>query len=249
MSAARKVAGLTLHWWVALAAGVAVVVPALMLFRLPHGQPAADMPAAPSVQLTSFAANAGQSLLQQQAEFFDPTPLFLPTSRNSSQRELPASVQRHPGEIANVYASPKLSFNEAALSLPLGPPVSLPTGPREILARDGRDPFFTFGREDVALPTLKPRGAHAEVRVEKTGELVLDQDLTSANPPRTDWAGGLQPLEYIAAIDRAGLIGPLVLTMGSGSDEVDAYFRDYLARDFRVGERLAPGFYRVLVGP
>ena len=47
----------------------------------------------------------------------------------------------------------------------------------------------------------------------------------------------------------AGLAGPLVVTESSRVEEVDAHFRRQLRQVFRLGERLAPGVYRVVVGP
>ena len=52
----------------------------------------------------------------------------------------------------------------------------------------------------------------------------------------------------------AGTVGALVFTWmqlvhGSGRGEVDAYFRTFLVRNFRLGARLPPGFFRICVGP
>jgi hypothetical protein len=57
------------------------------------------------------------------------------------------------------------------------------------------------------------------------------------------------PLEFLATVEAAGLVAPLTLTGRSGVDEVDAFFRNYLVRTFRLGERLPPGFYRITVSP
>jgi hypothetical protein len=247
MGPVRNIPRLSRRWLAALAAGALALALGLTFFRLPRPRSAAPV-APPVVQVTRFEAGARQSLLQNQAVFFDPTPLFLPTPWNASQRELPGTVQRKPDEIFGTFPA-KLSFNEDRLVLKLGPVLALPAGPRDVLARDNRDPFFTFGREDVPLPVLAPRAAYVEVRSTGTGELLLEEELTSTAPLRIDWDSSLQPPEYMAAVDRAGLIGPPVLTTGSGSDEVDAYFRDYLARNFRVGERMPPGFYRIVIGP
>jgi len=64
-------------------------------------------------------------------------------------------------------------------------------------------------------------------------------------------AGGKawEPLELFAAVDAAGLAAPLVVVSTSTVDEIDAHFRRILAQDFRVGERLPPGFFRLIVGP
>jgi hypothetical protein len=45
------------------------------------------------------------------------------------------------------------------------------------------------------------------------------------------------------------LIAPLTLTTRSGVEEIDNFYRNYLVRTYRVGERLAPGFYRITVAP
>jgi hypothetical protein len=50
-------------------------------------------------------------------------------------------------------------------------------------------------------------------------------------------------------VSSAGLIGDPILVTGSGWEEVDTFFRSYLVKTFRLGERLNPGRYRVLVGP
>jgi hypothetical protein len=41
----------------------------------------------------------------------------------------------------------------------------------------------------------------------------------------------------------------VVLTAHSNVAEVDAYFGRFLAEKLMIGQRLAPGFYRVVVGP
>jgi hypothetical protein len=56
-------------------------------------------------------------------------------------------------------------------------------------------------------------------------------------------------MEFMAAVDPAGLVGPLVLTVHSNVAEVDAYFARFLSEELRVGQRLEPGFYRICVGP
>jgi hypothetical protein len=44
-------------------------------------------------------------------------------------------------------------------------------------------------------------------------------------------------------------LGRPVDTASSDIEEVDAFFRDYLVKTLHLGERLAPGMYRVVVGP
>jgi len=73
----------------------------------------------------------------------------------------------------------------------------------------------------------------------------MTQLLGGFSPPRSDYA----PLEFLVVISSAGMVGEPVLTTGSGWDDVDIFFRTYLVKTFRLGERLNPGRYRVLVGP
>jgi hypothetical protein len=76
---------------------------------------------------------------------------------------------------------------------------------------------------------------------------VLAETLPAEVAPPTTKAW--QPMEFLAAVDPAGLVGPLVITEDSRVEEVNTYFRKYLAQTYRIGERLPPGFYRIIVGP
>jgi hypothetical protein len=68
----------------------------------------------------------------------------------------------------------------------------------------------------------------------------------SAKPPSDQpW----EPAEFSAVVDITGLVAPLATVSSSRVEEVDNHFKNYLARTFRIGERLRPGLYRVTVGP
>ena len=86
-----------------------------------------------------------------------------------------------------------------------------------------------------------------EIAVAGTGNPVFSGVLAGARPP--DGGAFWLPLEFIAAVDAEGLVGPLALAKPSNIDAINRYFEDYLSGTFRVGERLAPGFYRIWVGP
>jgi hypothetical protein len=106
-------------------------------------------------------------------------------------------------------------------------------------------PFAGLGQIDVPRKALAVRSGFIEVRRLGAHEYVIYQSLDGISLPRTDFA----PLEFLAVVSSAGLIGDPILVTGSGWEEVDAFFRAYLAKTFRLGERLNPGRYRVLVGP
>ncbi len=173
----------------------------------------------------------------------DPTPLFLPTEFNSSRKDY---VPKEPGGTFAGFQA-RLTFGEAALALHLPPPVAVPASPADALVGDPPGaPFLGIGRTDIVVERVASRGAYVEIMDEGTGRSVLARPVLDAHPPSAvPW----KPMEFIAAVDAAGLVGPLVLTIHSDVADVDAYFGRYLAETFRVGQRLEPGFYRICVGP
>ena len=104
-----------------------------------------------------------------------------------------------------------------------------------------------IGRRRISLTHFQPRGGYVEITAVKDGARILEQELPVAARPPGDKSWG--PVDYLAVVDAAGLVSPLVVTSGSRVDEVDSYFREFLAQNFRIGERLSPGFYRITVVP
>jgi hypothetical protein len=189
------------------------------------------------------AAGAGSELLREKADIFDPAPLFVPTERNYSQRGLPAALVKQPGGVFGDFGA-KLSFAEGgltpyALEAPSGAD-SLP----EILARNNEAPFSGLGEVDAARNPLAVRAALVRINLLGSNE-IKDIDLAGAVPPRTDFP----PLEFLVLVGSAGLIGEPVIAQSSGSEDVDGFFLQFLTRTARLGAVLAPGRYRVTVGP
>lgn len=225
-------------WLGMLLAGVIVLSWVAFHIRLPDRNPRiADAPSArPSVGLVDPVVIRGTMLR-------DPTPLFLPTEFNSSRKDY---VPKEPGGTFAGFQA-RLTFREAALELHLPPPVALPGSPADALVGDPPGaPFMGFGRTDISVEHVVPRGAYVEIMEAGTGRSVLSRPVADAHPPEAvPW----KPMEFMAAVDASGLVGPLVLTVHSDVAEVDAYFGRYLAETFRIGQRLEPGFYRICVGP
>jgi hypothetical protein len=220
----------------------------VVLFR-PLAKPgtAARPATAPRVSVAPPGEMPGDSVLRDQATFFDPTPLFLPTEWNTNQRPLPVAVQRQPGQVFPDFNS-KLTYGEAELTLPVASARSFPQGPADLLRVPSRDPLLGFDREEVPLTPLPARQGFVEVRKAGTGEMVLAQNLEGdvilpASHP--DW----QPAEFLVSVTVAGMLGRPVETVSSDLEDVDVFFRDYLVKTLHLGERLPPGIYRVVVGP
>ncbi len=233
-------------WLIAGAGALLAAVFVLWLFsRSPAPPPAAAPRLVPTVGLTRLDSGTTDEIVREQAELFDPTPLFLPTPSNAQPHHLSVGVAREP-ETAFAAFVPKLQFDENALALSFPAVVTTPTRPVDALAVGlSPRPLLGFGRVDLAAEPLAVRGGFAEVSATGTGEPVLAQALPGAVPPAGDWA----PLEFLVAVNAMGLIGPPQLMHGSGSDAVDAYFRAFLVEKFRLSARLRPGFFRVRIGP
>lgn len=201
--------------------------------------------AAPKVGLTRLDGAGADTVLQEEATFYDPTPLFLPTEWNFSQNALPANLIRSSGQIFQDYA-PKLTFGEADLTLRFPAPVLVPAKPAAALAiLEPDQPFSGMGRTERKVAELTPRGAVVEITAAKDGQRMPALAIDTAGIPTGNW----RPLEFLIEVNPTGLVGPPVLTAQSGVEEVDGYFQNLLAKTLRVGERLAPGVYRICVGP
>jgi hypothetical protein len=216
--------------------GVIVLLLLMFLIRVPEPPVAAPAPKPAGVRLVDSGVIMTTMLL-------DPTPLFLPTEFNSSRIDY---VPREPGGAFAGFPFKK-TFSDSELELHLPPATAVPATPADALAGDPPGaPFIGFGRADPVVEPLSPRGAYVAIVDAGTGRSVLEMTLADAHPPA---AAQWRPMEFIAAVDPSGLVGPLVPTSRSGADDVDTYFGHYLADTLRVGQRLAPGFYRITVGP
>ncbi len=183
----------------------------------------------------------------------DLTPLFLPSDRNARLPPLPV---REPGDGTLEAQNASFTYRESdAAALVNFPPSTALNGKQ--LARvneldalhvdDAQSIGFGFGRRPAVLAPRPPRGALIEVYASGSGQLLILQEIAEEAHPL--WPQVWQPLEFLAAVESGGLVAPLSLTTTSRIDTIDTFFRDYLSRSFKLGERLMPGFYRVVVSP
>jgi hypothetical protein len=223
-------------WAAVSVVGVVALVWVAFHIRLPEPPPTASAPVRSSVGLVDQVAIQGTMLR-------DPTPLFLPTEFNSSRKDY---VPVEPGG-AFAGFSASLTFDVSELTLHLPPATAMPKSPAEALVGDPPGaPFLAFARTDIEVQPLAPRGAYVEIINAATGRNVFGRPVLDAHPPsEKPW----KPMEFMAAVDAAGLVGPLVLMVHSDVADVDAYFGLYLVQNLMVGQRLEPGFYRIWVGP
>ncbi len=233
-------------WLVAAALAAPVLALLVLLFGAPRmGQiPAAND--ATEKRPPLVLAKTSDALLNEEAMFRDPTPLFLPTRWNATEDAMPASVRRDPVGAFQPYAS-KYVFKDSGLGLSFPEPIQTPgRGVDAFAVEKTTRPMLGFGERESEVPVLRARGAFVEILRAGDGRRLLAQDLPEARPPGDV---GWQPLEFLVNVGVQGVVRPAVLIESSTVAEVDRYFENYLLKTLRVGERLRPGMYRICVGP
>jgi hypothetical protein len=238
----KTAAGRQHRWMFATAGALVVLVAVAMLFRAPGGSRVGAIikPAQPATGAVRLV-----SLHENEAALTDPTPLFLPTKWNAGENALPANTQREPGGSFQGYPA-KLAFAESELKLNFPADVAVPARPADAVTSDRSGlSFLGLGQVDRPVSQLIARKGFIEILEAGNGQRLLAQPLADAYPPGAAW----QPLEFLVAVDAMGLVGPPILTESSRVAAVDGYFQNYLVKTLHAGQRLAPGFYRVCIGP
>jgi hypothetical protein len=232
--------------WVGLGFAVAVTVTWWGWTRgKPPGSLAGKPPVPPPfVRLAGVGPGAGDQVLRERAELFDPTPLFFPTEWNYGQQALPPGLQPQPGQVFGSF-DPKLVFTAQKMKTYGAESTPAPEKLSDVLVQGNEAPFAGIGQEDTPRSALPERNGFLEVREFGSDKPVVAQILSGLSLARVDF----QPLEFMVVISSAGVVGDMVLMTGSGWEEVDAFFRAYLVKTYRLGERLYPGRYRILIGP
>ena len=231
--------------WVGLALAAVVTVAWWSWTRigLPAVKTIVAKPLYPLVRLAGAGTVTEDQVLQEKAELMDPTPLFFPTEWNYGQRPLRVERLKQPGQVFGSF-EPKLTVGEQNIANYGAEATPVPEKLVDVLVQGNEAPFAGMGQIDAQRPTLTVRAGYLEVREQKNGNIITAQQLSGIQLPQSDFA----PVEFLVLVGAAGLIGEPILTNGSGWDEVDVFFRTYLVKSYRLGERLPPGQYRVLVG-
>lgn len=230
--------------WVGVSAGAAFVVMVVAaVLRIPEHAGSSPGQALPVMVLTRIGSGASEELLAEQLAAYDPTPMFIPSSMNSSDPAAPAESRL--GVSGPFAALPPDLTKKEILRFPS--PVAIPVGSIEGLRLTERaSAALAIGRIDEPGGALAVRGGHIEAVALSAGRVAVTLNLpASGDIPGDDW----QPLELMGAVTSAGLVGELVVTSSSGSEEVDDFFRFHLRKNVRIDARLRPGFYAFRVGP
>lgn len=241
-----------LVWAVCASLALGVLAGLLWLLRAPPTARApVGMPSSPlSVELAR--PDGGDGVLQDEAILRDPRPLFLPTRLNASLTEPRREAGKALFEPDRVADAPRET--DAAIVREL-PPVAVLNGRSAstaaatdaLAAIQGEVGVTGIGRGARGIEPLALRGGFLEAVSTASGSTVLAETLALSLAPAAGKAW--EPLELLAVVDAGGLAVPLVVLTSSTVDEVDLHFRRILSDVFRIGERLPPGFFRLVVGP
>ncbi len=227
--------------WVGLGIALLVLfVLSLSLIRIPAPQPLelqrSDAPGM-GVGLTQ--------VMQAEVDLLDPTPLFLPTRNNAGYAIEPRKLQM--ASQGNFQSFPPKLYNPPeGVELNFPPVVEMPATPAQGL-RVGLEPnpYRSLGQSDEEIEALPSRLGYLEIVPAGGGQILAVALPGKAEVSLGDW----HPMEWMATIDRRGLVGNMALVVSSGVEECDAFFRRYLTETLRMGGRLQPGAYRLRVGP
>jgi hypothetical protein len=227
------------RWTISGVTAVMAVGLVVALFRVPETVRASSPRSKMSPVLMRTDAGIDVAFDEQKI-LSDPTPLYLPTKWNAARKPI---ARPDPGATFENFQS-----GDGGVSLAERLKISFPNALEvagESLGESPGSMLAGIGRSDLVLPALPERPAFVEIVAEGTGRTVLRQTLADARPP----AGAWQLMEFSGRVDATGLSGPLTITRRSGVESVDEYFQRYLVQTWRVGQQLAPGYYRIAVGP
>jgi hypothetical protein len=232
-------------WLVAGFGAVVVAVLSLSLFRAPLADEGLNRPQTQPATKVELSTHENELLIEEVA-LRDPTPLFVPTQWNAGEDALAMSAPREPGGSFQDYA-PFFTYSATELNLEFPNTLDLPGKPSDVFAIDGASRLFIgLGQTDEKVAPLQSRIGFIEVVGASNGQVLLRQPLEGSIPPEQ---GSWQPMEFLVAVDAAGLVRPPVLAESSRVAEVDSFFKEYLSKVVHIGERLSPGFYRISIGP
>jgi hypothetical protein len=197
----------------------------------------------PFVRLASVGKNVADQVLREQAELFDPTPLFFPTAWNYGQQPARVLNRKQPGQFFDDFEA-KRAIDEQKTPSYGAEPLVLPEKLADVLVQGNEAPFAGMGQIDRPQSNLPVRSGYLEIYDLKNRDNIKGEVLSGLSLPRTDFA----PVEFLVMVEAHGLVGEPLLTATSGWEEVDNFFRAYLVKSYRLGERLRPGRYRVVIG-
>lgn len=199
-----------------------------------------------TVSVLPSDAGERSSAVREQLWLFDPEPLFLPTRWNAVDV---AQIQGQDGQQGSLHIDygPQWMFEGERLAPRIGPERERAVTAVDLLQDDGGRKFAGFGRQSISS-VVPLSGLVVEVRSADTGELQWRERLEGASVGAMAFTG--EPMEIVVAVGPLGVVGaPVGPTAAGPAGDGATAWRFAVLRELRLGARLEPGFYRVVVGP
>lgn len=223
--------------------GAALVIVTWLWWSQATLKTAGHPPASPAAFVRLFGRSEAvvDRILRERAAIQDATPLFFPTAMNfraSLRPEIRPTSEVFQGFGAVLKFEAKVPQFGAEGTTP-------PDSAVELMEKANEAPFAGFGQIDHTATALPSRWGRVEAKSLLDGRLALNLEIGTAGSP----AGEYGPMEFVAKVGLAGLVGAPLLLQGSGRGDVDEFVLNYLVKTARIGAQLPQGTYRITVGP
>ncbi len=233
----------------ALISGFIVFFTALLVFHPQSG----GMPAAP-VLTSGVVLMPGNHPLTEGVVLLDTSALFLPSRRNSEIMDFPEVNQ--PEDNPFLKYSPNCLSPTKPIDLPLEYPKPRAVAPQDAVNLNQWEPFTTFGTKSFKeYPVVSQKGYFEVYPISGALKPIIYGKLDNFNGnfdlknfDLSKKSPILDKIEVIIGVDSMGLHGGGSLIKSSGNRALDGAVQQWI-RGVDWAQRLAPGTYRICVGP
>lgn len=229
---------------VAILTGVLLHLAGFFIFRVVAEPEIKTSQPNPKVSVAS-SSKAAEALIAM-AELADSEPLFLPTRWNATTSPVQVVSARLNASPFDTFP-PEIALDSATFKAQTSPRSNANVLPEEVLTLEPGTVFSTFG-SDLSLPPVEqPKGPVMEIYDFETGQLL------GTYPFTVDALGETAPeswrfAEFQVFVEDTGLLGDPLLVTSTDQEELDRALGRFLLRRLK-SDSLAPGYYRIVIGP
>lgn len=197
----------------------------------------------PFVSFHNLKQSNQEQVLSDQALIFDSEPIFLPSDWNSS----PKILDKEEDEPLFKNFAPHIAlYDYKTLFTGIDQGLSSLSS-IDILNSRFINPFNGIGQQSVDFSPLKIRTAFVSIKSLNDFEIVQSYEIDE-KPDFEISAELWTPIEFLLIVDESGPITPLLITEGSGIEEIDNFFKSYVSKQPKLNS-LSAGYYEISVSP
>jgi hypothetical protein len=196
------------------------------------------------------------SALAENETLLDASVIYLPSAK--SERRVASSSETIQVEDAPLPGfGPQFRFApNRALDLPLETEKSQAPSAYQAIPLKDTQPFASIGSANLSQNSMEPRGGLYEVypvsgatKPILSGKMPNKINFTNKNPTKNEKIAPISSnLELLIALDSMGMQSQARLLRSSGDTELDNEVKQW-SSSMDWGRLLAPGFYRLVIGP